>query len=77
MDSISLEPDAQPPNSRVPESWKSEGGRKGIEQIRLKSHLTMYPLVSTPFQEIRQSLSSLQGGLWVKMTEAATVATTT
>jgi len=51
---VSLSEEAQPPESRAPKSWMSEGGRKAKEKIRPKAHLTMF----------------LQGGLWVKMEEA-------
>ncbi|EMD40964.1 hypothetical protein CERSUDRAFT_111537 [Gelatoporia subvermispora B] len=45
---------AQPPSARPPASWASCPGRKGVEKVCPKSHLTMY----------------VGGGLWVKMTEA-------
>ncbi|KAJ7465949.1 cytochrome P450 monooxygenase pc-1 [Mycena latifolia] len=51
---ISLDLDACPPYGRVPPEWSGKAGRKGIEQFRPRSHLTMYTW----------------GGLWVKMTEA-------
>ncbi|KAF8631756.1 hypothetical protein AX15_002212 [Amanita polypyramis BW_CC] len=53
--SISLDPASAPPDSLPPPEWKEMGGRKAIEKIRPKAHLTMYS----------------QGGLWVKMEEAA------
>jgi len=46
IDSITLESDAQPPSSRVPESWKDREGRQGIEKFRPKSHFTMFIAVS-------------------------------
>ncbi|KZP20536.1 cytochrome P450 [Athelia psychrophila] len=49
--SISLDPSAQPPETLPPVSWARQWGRKGIEQFRPKSHLTMYSY----------------GGLWVTM----------
>ncbi|KAF7982653.1 hypothetical protein HWV62_27101 [Athelia sp. TMB] len=55
--SINLDPSAQPPESRPPASWAGGSGRKGIEKIWAKMHLTMYSL----------------GGLWVQMGEADTV----
>ncbi|KAJ6568864.1 cytochrome P450 [Mycena capillaripes] len=51
---VSLEPDAAPPYGRVPADWSGKPGRKGIEQIRPRSHLTLYTW----------------GGLWIKMKEA-------
>jgi cytochrome P450 len=52
--SISLDTDAQPPETRIPPSWATAKGRKGMEKVWPKSHLTMYA----------------DGGLWVKMGEA-------
>ncbi|KAJ7872727.1 cytochrome P450 monooxygenase pc-1 [Mycena leptocephala] len=52
--SVSLHPEAAPPHGRVPADWSGKPGRKGIEQFRPKSHLTLYAW----------------GGLWVKMKEA-------
>ncbi|KAK7057643.1 cytochrome P450 [Favolaschia claudopus] len=49
--SIMLDVDACPPEARVPTEWSGQPGRKGIEQIVPKAHLTLYT----------------QGGLWVKM----------
>ncbi|KAF7369356.1 hypothetical protein MVEN_00264200 [Mycena venus] len=51
---VSLDPDAAPPHGRVPAEWSGKPGRKGIEQFRPKSHLTLYTW----------------GGLWIKMKEA-------
>ncbi|KAJ6601659.1 cytochrome P450 monooxygenase pc-2 [Mycena sp. CBHHK59/15] len=53
---ISLAPEAQPPDSRPPASWAKEDkiGWKSREKIRPKSHLTLF----------------VMGGLWVKMQEA-------
>ncbi|KAJ7349811.1 cytochrome P450 [Mycena albidolilacea] len=54
---ISLAPNAQPPESRVPAEWKTEDGDasgwKRNEKIRPKSSLTMF----------------VMGGLWVTMEE--------
>jgi len=55
IDSIALAPESQPPYSKVPERWKQEKGRSAIEQVRLKTRLTMYS----------------SGGMWVRMTEAS------
>ncbi|KIM86055.1 hypothetical protein PILCRDRAFT_816602 [Piloderma croceum F 1598] len=52
--SISLDVDAQPPETRVPASWAKVPGRQSIERFWPKAHLTMHA----------------RGGLWVKMTEA-------
>ncbi|KAF5374312.1 hypothetical protein D9758_004630 [Tetrapyrgos nigripes] len=54
---VSLSPEAQPPDSRAPPSWKEEGGIKAREKVKLKSHLTMY----------------VQDGLWLTMEEAPSV----
>ncbi|KAF8164792.1 cytochrome P450, partial [Crassisporium funariophilum] len=51
---ISLVPDTQPPKSRPPPVWaEDKEGRKGVEKIRPRTHLTMYVL----------------GGLWLTMQE--------
>ncbi|KAF8636108.1 hypothetical protein AX17_003812 [Amanita inopinata Kibby_2008] len=52
--SISLDPTSAP-ESRPPSEWASAPGRKGIERVFPKIHLTMYAF----------------GGLWVKMNEAS------
>jgi cytochrome P450 len=57
--SVSLAPDAQPPSSRPPTDWAKASGRKGIEKIVFKSHLTLYAV----------------DGLWVRMEEAGHVET--
>ncbi|TFK68753.1 cytochrome P450 [Pluteus cervinus] len=51
--SFNLELDAFPPGTLPPPRWAKEGGRKAIEKIRPKVHLTMY----------------CHGGLWVRMQE--------
>jgi hypothetical protein len=43
--SITLDADAQPPESRPPADWAKAEGRKATERIFPKSHLTMYSLV--------------------------------
>lgn len=43
---MSLDLDAQPPESRPPSQWKHDGGRKAAEQVVPKVHLTMYTKVS-------------------------------
>ncbi|KAI0751543.1 cytochrome P450 monooxygenase pc-2 [Daedaleopsis nitida] len=45
---------AQPPEARAPTEWASAEGQQGREKIIPKAHLTLY----------------VEGGLWVKMTEA-------
>ena len=45
--SINLDSSAQPPETRPPASWAGGSGRKGIEKIWAKMHLTMYSLVRT------------------------------
>ncbi|KAH9834523.1 cytochrome P450 [Rhodofomes roseus] len=55
FDSMSLDLEAQPPESLPPRAWSSAWGRKSIEKIWPKVHLTLY----------------VNGGLWVKMIEVA------
>ncbi|QRV92984.1 cytochrome P450 family protein [Ceratobasidium sp. AG-Ba] len=57
VESISLAPDAQPPNTIPPADWASAKGRKSFEKIMPKSHLTLY----------------VAGGLWVRVKEAPEV----
>ncbi|KAF7301073.1 hypothetical protein MIND_00671300 [Mycena indigotica] len=52
---ISLAPDAQPEESKPPESWKMRPGTQANEKIQLGLHLTMYS----------------KGGLWVRMDRLA------
>ena len=54
FDTITLVPDAQPPESRPPIAWKLASGRQAKEKIWPKSHLTLYS----------------HKGLWLKMREA-------
>ncbi|KAG8754928.1 hypothetical protein FRC12_011052 [Ceratobasidium sp. 428] len=49
--SITLAPDAQPESTLPPASWAGSPGRKGIEKIWPKAHITMYS----------------SGGLWVRV----------
>lgn len=44
--SISLDVDAQSPDTRPPAHWAGAKGRKGTEEIWPKVHLTMYTYVS-------------------------------
>lgn len=55
FDKVSLAPDAQPPESRPPASWKQGRGRQAVEQIFPTTHLTLH----------------VKGGLWVTMCESA------
>ncbi|KAF8060191.1 cytochrome P450 monooxygenase pc-1 [Lyophyllum atratum] len=52
--SVTLDEDARPAESRPPVHWAEGVGRKTIERVYPKTHLTMYA----------------HGGLWVKMNEA-------
>ncbi|KAJ7784649.1 cytochrome P450 monooxygenase pc-1 [Mycena metata] len=52
--SFSLDLDAFPPGSLPPQEWAGLEGRKAMDKIHPKFHLTMYS----------------KGGLWLKMTEA-------
>ncbi|QRV78295.1 cytochrome P450 family protein [Ceratobasidium sp. AG-Ba] len=54
VQSISLAPEAHPEGTLPPKVWKNEVGRKSIEKVWPKSHLTIYS----------------DGGMWVRMTEA-------
>ncbi|KAF8603624.1 cytochrome P450 monooxygenase pc-1 [Ceratobasidium sp. AG-I] len=55
VDGISLAPESQPAGSRPPSAWVGAAGRKGIEKIWPKAHLTLYS----------------SGGLWVRMKDCA------
>ncbi|RPD66741.1 cytochrome P450 monooxygenase pc-3 [Lentinus tigrinus ALCF2SS1-7] len=52
--SMELDLSAQPPEARPPPEWREPPSRRAAEQIRPKSHFTLY----------------VDGGLWVKMSEA-------
>ena len=43
---MSLDLTAQPPDARPPPEWRECAGRKGLEQVRPKSHFTLYAEVS-------------------------------
>ena len=45
VDVISLAPECQPTGSRPPATWAGAAGRKGIEKIWPKAHLTLYSVV--------------------------------
>nr|VWO95222.1 Arf family GTPase [Ganoderma boninense] len=51
---MELDLDAQPPEARPPSEWAGSEGQRGVEKIMPRMHLTLY----------------IEGGLWVKMTEA-------
>ncbi|KAI0729732.1 cytochrome P450 [Fomitopsis betulina] len=51
FDTIALDLASQPPGSLPPPKWMGECGRKGVEKVWPKVHLTLY----------------VNGGLWVKM----------
>ncbi|KAG6898455.1 hypothetical protein C0993_006789 [Termitomyces sp. T159_Od127] len=44
--SVSLDEAASPPQAKPPAHWAEGVGRKAIEKVYLKSHLTMYARVS-------------------------------
>ncbi|KAH9476510.1 Cytochrome P450 monooxygenase 75 [Psilocybe cubensis] len=52
--SVELDPDSAPADAHPPKEWAQASGRKSIEKLFPKMHLTMYT----------------NGGLWVKMTES-------
>ncbi|OCH92180.1 cytochrome P450 [Obba rivulosa] len=51
---MSLDTEAQPADSRPPADWAKDSGRKGMEQLIPRVHLTMYS----------------KGGMWMRMQEA-------
>lgn len=51
--SISLSAEGQPPHARPPPEWKTGGGRKAVEKVQIKTHITLY----------------VHEGLWVTMAE--------
>jgi len=53
--SVELDLHAAPPEATPPAAWKDSPGRKGIEKLFPKMHLTMYA----------------KGGLWIKMCESS------
>lgn len=57
--SISLDPSAQPPETRPPVSWAGHQGRKGIEQFRPKAHLTMYSYVCTSLYRVFSDITHI------------------
>jgi hypothetical protein len=59
FDSITLVPEAQPPESRPPASWKTAPGTQATDKLWPKCHLTLYAHM----------------GLWLKMGEATHVDT--
>jgi hypothetical protein len=71
--SIALDPEAAPPGSLPPPEWKQWGGRKAIEQIMPKIHITMYSDVRRfpCFVGLVNKCLLSQGGLWVKMEESS------
>ncbi|PSR74975.1 hypothetical protein PHLCEN_2v9389 [Hermanssonia centrifuga] len=54
FETVSLDVEAQPADSRPPAEWANWPGRKGVEKFWPKVHLTLYS----------------KGGLWVRMDEA-------
>ncbi|KDQ19556.1 hypothetical protein BOTBODRAFT_636486 [Botryobasidium botryosum FD-172 SS1] len=55
FDRINLAPEAQPPASLPPPSWANGSGRRPVERVCPKTHLTLYA----------------EGGLWLKMDSAS------
>ncbi|PSR74974.1 hypothetical protein PHLCEN_2v9388 [Hermanssonia centrifuga] len=53
FETVSLDVEAQPADSRPPTEWANWPGRKGVEKFWPKVHLTLYS----------------KGGLWIKMDE--------
>jgi len=52
--SVDLHLSSAPPDAHPPAVWAEASGRKGVEKVLPKMHLTMH----------------MNGGLWVKMTES-------
>ena len=46
----SLDLDSTPPEGHAPNAWKSAPGRKAVEKVFPKLHLTMYAGVSNHFR---------------------------
>jgi hypothetical protein len=53
--SISLETDAYPSEARPPAAWKEGVGRKTIEKVWPKIHLTMYAYVRVTAMQLSQN----------------------
>lgn len=71
--SMELAPEAAPPESLPPAGWAVTGSsRKRIDRFWPKSHLTMYSHVSIWLKFCTEPclFFTIQGGMWVKMTEA-------
>ncbi|KAG5643868.1 hypothetical protein DXG03_009552 [Asterophora parasitica] len=70
--SISLAEDAAPPEAIPPAHWADGIGRKTIERVYPKIHLTMYANVSSfhPTCGFGLITFGIKGGLWVRMKEA-------
>lgn len=45
FDAVALAPAAHPPADRVPPAWRGAPGRKGVERMWPKAHLTLYSKV--------------------------------
>lgn len=57
VDEITLAPDAQPPATRPPASWKNATGRKAVEQIIPTAHLTLHVKVYPQFSDDERSVT--------------------
>ena len=71
--SVALDPESAPPGSLPPPEWKQWAGRKAIEQVMPKIHITMYSDVRRVpcFVGLGNEFLHCQGGLWVKMEESS------
>ena len=71
---MELAPEAAPPGALPPKEWAGAPGRKGKEQFWPKTHLTLYSNVRRPCCAAMGWIGVLtdwmQGGMWVRMTEA-------
>ena len=60
---MELAPDAQPPDSLPPTDWAKGYGRRSVEKIFVKSHLTAYVKVCALLQCFwNLNFGSLRGG---------------
>ena len=80
FDRVDLAPDAQPKEGFPPEEWKeAKEDRQSWEKVWPKSHLTafvnvsIYPRFTSGCRVVDPLF--LQGGLWVRLHEAAAVDT--
>ena len=70
FDTISLARDSQPADSLPPAEWAQCSGRKKIEKIIPKAHLTIFVKASDFMLALPTVFDSeIQGGLWLRLGE--------